>query len=129
MNTDSNMPTNSSGKSQTPPPDTSSDERSNAMLAWLLGLFLGVFGPLIIYLLKKDESKFVVYRSMQSLYLNLVSIPLILITCGLWAIPLMIFEILWAIKANNGEWTPMPVVGDWAWPVEFSRPENSPSNQ
>jgi uncharacterized Tic20 family protein len=43
------------------------DERNMGMLAHLLQIFTGFMGPLVIYLIKKDQSKFVAYHALQSL--------------------------------------------------------------
>jgi uncharacterized Tic20 family protein len=47
-----------------PPPDTlkngtSSDDRTMALVAYIIGYLVSFLGPLIIYLIKKDESPFV----------------------------------------------------------------------
>ncbi|HUR09880.1 MAG TPA: DUF4870 domain-containing protein [Flavitalea sp.] len=51
----------SSGYSPTP------DERTAATLAHLLTLVTGFIGPLIIYLLKKDDSRYVAEHAKESL--------------------------------------------------------------
>jgi len=62
----------------TPQPLSESDERLWAMLAHLSVLlnlvtgFLGVFAPLIIYMIYKDRSRFVAFQSMQSFIFQLV---------------------------------------------------------
>jgi len=59
-------------------PLSESDERLWAMLAHLSVLlnlvtgFLGVFAPLVIYLIYKDRSRFVAFQSMQSFIFQLV---------------------------------------------------------
>ena len=40
------------------------DERTMAMLAHLLGIVTGFLGPLVIWLIKKDQSKFVAYHAL-----------------------------------------------------------------
>jgi len=103
-----------------PPGEVSKDERTMAMLAWLLGAFSWFIGPLVIYLMKKEESKFIAFHALQSLYFQLVSFAIVMViavvTCGFGAIlgvaPLVV-NILWCIKANNGEWAELPVIADW----------------
>jgi uncharacterized protein len=59
-------------------PLSASDERLWAMLAHmsvLLNLvtgFLGVFAPLVIYMIYKDRSRFVAFQSMQSFIFQLI---------------------------------------------------------
>lgn len=57
-------------------PDTANltnDEKNMAMLSHLLALFTGFLGPLIIWLLKKDESKFVDDQGKESLNFQITS--------------------------------------------------------
>ena len=95
-------------------PSPSKDARTMAMLAHLLCLFTGFIGPLIIYLIKKDEDKFVAFHALQALYWMLAILVLSIPTCGLAAILGIVFNIMLLIKANNGEWAEYPVVGAWA---------------
>jgi len=44
-----------------------SDEKSMGMLSHLLAIFFGFLAPLIIYLVKKDESKYVNEHAKESL--------------------------------------------------------------
>ena len=44
-----------------------SDERTMGILAHILALVIGILGPLIIYLIKKDESQFVRENAKESL--------------------------------------------------------------
>ena len=83
----------------------------------LLGKFLGVagfIGPLIIYLIKKDDDEFVAFHSLQALYWELVFLVIGTITCGIGFIVALVFNIILLIKANNGEWAEYPVIGKWA---------------
>jgi uncharacterized Tic20 family protein len=43
------------------------DDRTNAMLAHVLSVFAGFFGPLIIYIVKRKESRFVGFHALQAL--------------------------------------------------------------
>jgi uncharacterized Tic20 family protein len=108
-----------------PEEELTKDAKTMAMLAWLLGLFGSFVGPLIIYLLKKDESKFVAFHALQSLFFELavmvLAVVLAVVTCflgglgGLLVGPLMlVVSVVWCIKANNGEWAELPVIADWA---------------
>jgi len=100
-----------------PAGEVSRNERTTAMLALI---FAGItfLVPLIIFLIKKDESKFVAFHSLQGLLLSLAVVLAILITCGLLS-PLVwpagvVIGIIWGTKANGGEWAELPVVGGWA---------------
>lgn len=55
------------GTEEAPLYTPSSDEKSMGMLSHLLAIFFGFFAPLIIYLVKKDESKYVSEHAKESL--------------------------------------------------------------
>jgi len=91
------------------------DERTMAMLCHLLAIVLGFIGPLIIWLIKKDESKFVDDQGKEALNFQLTML-IALVASGLSmcivigfvlfpavAIFDLVFCIIAAIKANNGE--------------------------
>lgn len=94
-----------------PPP--SADDKSMGMLAHLLGV-LGFIGPLIIWLIKKDQSPFVNDQGKEALNFHLTLLIGIIIgvatSCigvGLVITPLVwilgvIFSILGAMKAKDG---------------------------
>lgn len=92
----------------------SKDACSMAMLCHLLAIFSGFLAPLIIYLIKKDEDKFVAFHSLQAIYFELLAIPFAMITCGLGSIVVIIFNIIALTRANNGEWYEYPIAGAWA---------------
>jgi uncharacterized membrane protein len=111
-------------------PVPSDDDKTSAMLAHLLSIVLlgasmGWLAPLIFYLTKKDTSPFVKFHALQGLYFQLVTIPLALATCGVWLIAAIVVEVMWCIKAKDGEWKLIPVVGKWAWPPELGTPPTS----
>jgi uncharacterized Tic20 family protein len=60
-------------------PDASADERSSAMLAHVLSMFIGFIGPAVIYYAKRRESRFVAFHAKQALIWHLA---LLLITFG-----------------------------------------------
>ena len=92
----------------------SSDEKNIAMLCHLSGLFT-IFGPLIIWLIKKDESEFIDVNGKQALNFQisiliysvvaailivlLIGIPM-LIAIGIFN---LIMIIIASVKAANGE--------------------------
>lgn len=99
-----------------------------AVVSFLTGGSLGWVVPLVLYLTKKDQSKFVGFHALQSLIFQgvLFIAALILIfagffTCGItWAIlglggiAALVFQILAGIKANEGQWYMLPIAGDYA---------------
>jgi uncharacterized Tic20 family protein len=111
--------------------EITSDEKLWAMLAHLAGLLGYVVGlgqyiaPLVIYLLYKDKSKFVAFHALQSLYFQLallvawaIVIILAIVTCGVGAVlaaPVAVFALIYgiiaAIRAHNGEWFEYWLVG------------------
>jgi uncharacterized Tic20 family protein len=110
------------GSSYAPEGEVSKEERTMSMVAHLLGLigvFTGIFGfvgPLVIYLIKKDESAFVAQNAMQALAFNIfmavmwmICLAIAFITCGfgtLLFIPLyivyLIYVVVAAIRSNDG---------------------------
>lgn len=117
----------------TPPPATSpplingitSDDRSMAMLAHLLGVFTGWLGPLIIWLVKKDTSAFAADQAKEALNFQItfliIAIPM-LVGCvipvlGCLVLPVFlvlaigrfVFGIIATIKANEGVWYRHPL--------------------
>jgi uncharacterized Tic20 family protein len=107
----------------------SSDEKQWAMFAQLAalgGLFVVGFtfiGPLIVWLIKKDESRFVDHHGREALnfHLNiliyyLITLTIAIATCGvLFPLPLavlvysIVMTIIAGIKANEGEWYKYPL--------------------
>jgi len=75
----------------------------------------GLIGPLAIYLLKKDESEFVAFHALQSLYFGLALLVVTTVTCGFGALifvwPYMIYEAIASLRAFDGEWYELPLVG------------------
>jgi len=99
------------------------EERTWGMLAHLSAILatalsaMGFIGPLIVWLIKKDQSKFVDYHGKEALnfQLNLliymvIAVGIALATCGM-GIPLpaavgiygVVMCIIAGLKANNGE--------------------------
>lgn len=100
------------------PGEASKDERTMAAVAHGLTFVEGgIVGPLILYLVKKDESEFVAFHALQSLYFGLIFFGITLLTCGfgvVLVVPYLIYEILAIIKANDGEWYELPIAGPMA---------------
>lgn len=91
------------------------DERNLAMLAHLLGIFTGFIGPLVIWLVKKDESDFVADQAREALNFQITiaialfaSIMLKVILIGVLLVPIVfivnfIFCIVAAVSASKGK--------------------------
>ena len=91
----------------------SKDARTMAMLAHLLGL-VGFIGPLIVWLIKKDEDAFINEQGKEALNFQLtlligyvISMVLLVVVIGFLLLPALwivnvIFCIMGAMKANTG---------------------------
>ncbi|WP_370296809.1 DUF4870 domain-containing protein [Rossellomorea marisflavi] len=103
-------------------PMPTSDEKLMAMLIYVSSLFTYFIGPLIIWLLKRDESEFVDYHGKEylnfvisySIYL-LVSSILTIVLIGFILAPVVtilsfIFTIIAAVKSYGGETYQIPLV-------------------
>lgn len=104
------------------PHEPTADERTWALVGHALTFVEGgIIGPLIVYLVKREESEFVAFHALQSLYFGLLAAAIIapatIVTCGMGAVlvlPYLVFEIIACIEANKGEWYELPIVGPWA---------------
>ena len=100
----------------------SEDERLFAMLIYLVSFFVPVIGPLIIWIIKRDESEFIEYHGKE--YFNfLISFTiygvasgiLIILLIGLLLAPAVaitgfILTIIAAVRAYNCERYQIPLV-------------------
>ncbi len=89
-----------------------SDEKTMAMLSHILTLVGGILAPLIIYLIKKDESKFIAFHAKESLNFQItvmiIVIGLMITIIGLlvvWIVGIaaLVFVIIATIKASEGK--------------------------
>ncbi|MFK7987445.1 MAG: DUF4870 domain-containing protein [Sandaracinaceae bacterium] len=97
----------------------SQDDRVVAAVAHGLSFVEGgLVGPLLVYFLKRDDNEFIAFHALQSLYFGLAFLALSLVTCGFGAIvlvwPYLIFEAIAMLKAYEGEWYELPLVGRYA---------------
>ncbi|MGK9044472.1 DUF4870 domain-containing protein [Mammaliicoccus vitulinus] len=95
--------------------NTSDDDRLFGMLIYLTSFFAAFFGPLIIWLIKRDDSPFIdkigkdylnffISYTIWSIVSSLLCIILIgFILLPILAILLFVFTIIGAIKAYKGE--------------------------
>lgn len=98
----------------------SQDERNFALLAHLLSFFAPILAPLIIWLLKKDESRFIDAHAKESLNFQIsliiygfacliLSIILIGILLAIvLAIVAVVCVLIATVKAANGEYYRYP---------------------
>lgn len=103
------------------PEEVSKDARMWAMLCHLLGLFTSFIGPLIVWLIKKEEDPFISNQGKEALNFQItvaiasvVSALLSVICIGIIlgmavAIADLVFCIVAAVKANSGEAYRYPV--------------------
>lgn len=114
----------------------SDEERLWAMLAHLLALlgyvvWVGAYvAPLVVYLVYKDKSRFVAFHALQSLFFQLALLVVgaicvllaltIVLACiavpaiALISIGALVYIIVAAIRAYNGELFEYWLVGKWA---------------
>jgi uncharacterized protein len=89
-----------------------SDEKTLAILSHVLTLAVGFIAPLIIYLIKKDESSFVTYHAKESLNFQItifiIIVALFITIIGIllaWVIGIvaLVLVIMATIKASEGK--------------------------
>lgn len=108
------MATNSAflGKDSIPAVPPSSDEKTLGLLAHLITFLSTFIGPLIIYLIKKDESSFVREHAVESLNFQItiaiITIILFITVIGillLWAVGIItvVLVIVATIRASEGK--------------------------
>ena len=90
------------------------DDKTFGMLAHLLGIFTGFVGPLVIWLIKKDESPFVDDQGKEALNFQIwmtigaiISYFLMAVLIGCITLPaiivmVLVFGIMGTMKANEG---------------------------
>jgi uncharacterized Tic20 family protein len=91
-----------------------SNERVAAFLAHAGTFVAWTIAPLCVYLIKRGESKYVEYQSLQALLWSLFGTVTSILTCGL-AIPVfMVFHVIAAIRTINGDDYDYPLVAELA---------------
>ncbi len=94
------------------PQATGNDDRTMGLLCHLLPLVVGFVGPLIIWLLKKDESPFVDDQGKEALNFQLsvliVAVGLSATCVGLVLVPVVavyaiVYCVIAGVAANRGE--------------------------
>ncbi|HEY1958541.1 MAG TPA: DUF4870 domain-containing protein [Polyangiaceae bacterium] len=89
-------------------------ERLAAVIAHA-GTWFGWFlVPLVVYLVKRGESRYVEFHAMQALLWSLIGTVISALTCGV-AIPVFLgFHLYAAWRVHRGEEYEYPVAGDLA---------------
>jgi uncharacterized Tic20 family protein len=100
------------GTDETPVIPPTSDEKTLALLAHVLTFVLPILAPLVIYLVKKDESSFVAYHAKESLNfqitLFIICFVLFITVIGIlvvWIVAILgyILVIVATIRASEGK--------------------------
>jgi uncharacterized Tic20 family protein len=91
-----------------------SGERIAVLVAHGGTLFAWFLAPLLVYLIKRTDSRWVAYQALQSLLWSLFGTLIALATCGV-AIPVfLIWHLYAAWTVSTGRDYEYPVVGDLA---------------
>ena len=81
------------GTEEQPIVPPTSDEKTMAILSHILTLVVGFIAPLVIYLIKKDESSFIGAHAKESLNFQIT----ITIVCIVLAITIIGILLIWAV--------------------------------
>ncbi len=88
-------------------PITQEDKMWAAMSHASMFVF-GIFGPLIIMMVHKEKSYYITYHAKQALVFQVVAVVGGIVTCGLLSLVCMVFAIIAAIKAFEGQYYSYP---------------------
>ncbi len=86
-------------------------ERQFAMFAHIGALFIGFWAPVIFMFVHPNNgqpSAFVKHHAKQSLVWCIALIVVALITCGIGAFVMMIWQVIAGLEANKGNWYVYP---------------------
>jgi len=106
------------GKDSVPDIIPTNDEKTFALLAHVLTLVAPILAPLIIYLIKKDESKFIAYHAKESLNFQItlfvIVFILVITIIGillLWLVGIasLVLVIVATVRASEGKLYRYPV--------------------
>ena len=99
-----------------PPASNTSDDRTLAILAPILGIFTSFIGALVIYLIKKNEGDSQALRCAREALNFQLTLVLLYVVCGMTIFLILPLLVLWAayianivlcivhaLKASNGE--------------------------
>lgn len=82
---------------------SNADDRTQAMLAHLSMIILGVVGPLIFWLIGKEKSEFQKDQATEALNFSILGTIVTIVTCGIGWIAMAIFAVIGGLAANKGE--------------------------
>ena len=68
------------------PVETNPDARNMAMLCHLLGALLGIFGPLIVWMIKKDEYAYVDQQGKEALNFHITLLIAYVVSSIAWVV-------------------------------------------
>ena len=110
-----NAPVSEEPRTPQPRPEVSQNAKNLGMLCHLLGLITNFLGPLILWLLKKDEDTFIDSQGKEALNFQLtimfamIAAGILTFLCiGALLMPVImvldiVFSIIACVKASNGE--------------------------
>ena len=103
---------------------TSSRPTSNEKLAATIahaGTFVAwTLAPLVVYLVKKGDSKYVEFQALQSVLWSLLGTVVSLATCGLAIPAFMVWHVIAAVKCSSGQEYAYPLVGRFARSIVYA---------
>ena len=101
--------------------EPTSNERLAAAIAHAGTFVAWTLAPLLVYVLKKGDSKYVEFQALQSLLWSVAGTVCAIATCGL-AIPVfMVWHVVASIRVGEGRDYEYPVVGDIARGIVYRR--------
>lgn len=97
------------------------NEKLGALIAHAGTFVAWTIAPLVVYVLKKDDSKFVAFHALQSLLWSVAGTVLAALTCGL-AIPVfMVFHAIAVWQTLHEREYEYPLVGEVARQIVYGR--------
>lgn len=96
-----------------PPGQLTEQERMWGMLAHFSTFVVGIFGPMILMMVDPAgaPSAFVKHHAKQALLWSVAMIVVAMLTCGIGAFVMMIWQVMAGVAANRGEWYVYPGLG------------------
>lgn len=92
----------------------SKSDRMGAALAHAGTVFAWFLAPLLVYMVKRGESKYVEFHAMQALLWSLFGTVLSVVTCGLALPVFLVWHVVAAARVLDGGDYEYPVVGAMA---------------
>ena len=84
------------------------DDKLWAAAAHASMFVFGIFGPLIIMMVYKEKSHYITFHAKQALIFQIIAVVGGVVTCGLLSLVCMVFAIMAAIKAFDGQYYTYP---------------------